>query len=447
MKKKIIDSVRVANKLSKAVAVPTISYLDREKIDYEQLKRYHEVLKEQFPLIHEKLTLTKINDYSLLYFWQGTDTQMLPRLLMSHQDVVPVSESTLDQWKYPPFSGAIEEGYIWGRGTLDTKGTTIGCMEAVELLLEEGYEPKQSTYLAFGHDEEIQGLYGAKAIVEHLKKQDVRLDYVMDEGGIITQGAIAQIDGPIGLIGLGEKGYADIKVTVAGGGGHASMPPKTTAVGQIATLINRVESTPMKRSISPTVYNFLKKIGPHMSGVNKVIINNLGLFKPIFMKIFSQTPTGNALLGTTIAATMTEGSNATNVLPKEASVVFNCRIATNDSISGVVEHIRGLSKGMEAKIEVIQGQEPSKISPYDCEAYRRIEELASSIFKPLVMSPYLMLAASDSIKYEPICDHIYRFAPYKVHQKEVDTIHNVNERLSVENMAMCTQFYYELMKK
>jgi len=445
--RKIDDPEKLAEKLSKVIQVDSVSYMDKSKIDYEKFIEIHHILEKEFPRIHKQLEKSVINQYSLLYRWKGTKPQGKPSLYMAHMDVVPISQDSIDQWKYPPFDGAIEEAYVWGRGSLDTKNTLICAMEGVERLLEQGFTPKDDIYLAFGHDEEIQGMDGAAKIVEYLMDQGIRIDTILDEGGVITLDSIEGLDQPLALVGIGEKGYMDVKVTLKGQSGHASMPPKHTAVGDLSRFVDRMENKQMPTKLLKPVEDFLMIVGPQMGRLNKTVLANMWLLKPVFMKVFQASHTGNALLRTTTAATMLKGSNASNVLPDRASVTFNFRIALGDTSKKVIDHIYSNAKGLDLNLKIGESKEPSKISPTDVAGYKKIKESIEEVFGQVLVAPYVVMAATDSVKYEPICNNIYRFAPVQVSAAELATIHSDNERISLDNLGKCVSFYMDLMSK
>lgn len=435
----------VAKKLSQAIQIPTISYGNKALIDYDQFIQLHLKLRELFPLVHQYLEVKAINTYSLLLKWTGKKTTGKPALYMAHMDVVPVAKGTEKEWLQPPFAGVIEGGVVWGRGALDTKVTMICLLQAVEELLEEGKTPDEDVYLAFGHDEEIQGLNGAKHIADYLLEQKIELDYIIDEGGIVNIGSIPGVNEPVALVGIGEKGYADVTVTVEGDGGHASMPPKHTSLGKISQIINNMETNQMPMELLPPVERFLKIIGPSMGGVNHFIIKNLWLFKPLFMRTFSKTPSGNAMLRTTTAATMATASNAANVIPHKSSVTFNFRIAPGNTSQEVVNHVKKNCKDIKAEVTLGEVNEPSGISNPDHSSYKRLEKVIQEVFGDVLIAPYIVLAATDSTKYEKVCKQIYRFAPLKVTKEELALIHNTNERISFENLEYCLGFYRKIL--
>lgn len=442
-----VDGKRIASKLSAAIQIPTVSHMECSLTDYTQLTVFHELLEKLYPRVHSELEKVVINDYSLVYKYKGKNSEKKPTLLMAHMDVVPIAEGTEADWRHDPFSGAIEDGFVWGRGALDTKVTLLSALEAVELLLEKSYQPERDIYLAFGHDEEIQGTQGAKKIAEYFESLGIEFEFILDEGGIVTTDSIKGIDEPIAIIGIAEKGYADIEMTVKGTGGHASMPPQSTALGQMSRAVVNIEKHQLPLKMSEPVNKFFKQVGPSMGGVNKVILANLWLFKPLFVRIFAKTATGNALLRTTTAVTMSEASNASNVLPQKAKTTANFRIAPGDSMALVEAHIKEVTKGIEVTTKILLGNEPTGVASTTSQGYRLIEQVASHVFKGAIIAPYLVMAATDSKNFEHLAEDVYRFAPLMVNSEELATIHNTNECISIDNLVRCVSFYTYLIKK
>jgi carboxypeptidase PM20D1 len=434
-----IDVNRAVENLAEAVKIKTISNADKKEFN-----RFLKFLEEKYPLVHSRLKCETINGYSLLYRWEGRDKSKLPALFTAHMDVVPVEEGTEKDWKYPAFSGTVSEGCVWGRGTLDIKIQVIGILEAIENLLKNGFNPEREIYIAFGHDEEIGGDDGAAYISKLLKERGIKFEYVIDEGGCITEKAIAGVEPPVAVVGVAEKGYANIMLTAAGKGGHSSMPPKHTAVGDISSAIVELEKRQMKMKIGGPVKQMLMSIGPYMKLSNRIIIANLWLFSPIFKKVFSSSGTGNALLRTTTAATMIEGSMVPNVLPQKAKAVLNFRIAPWETGKDLMEHIRNVI-GENVKIEALRLEDPSKISPVDTFGFKHIENNIHKVFGDVVVSPYIVLGGTDARKYEIVCENIYRFSPYQVDDSGIKSMHGTNEKISIDNIEKVVRFYTEMI--
>ncbi|MBM3790664.1 MAG: M20/M25/M40 family metallo-hydrolase [Acidobacteria bacterium] len=166
-----VDVLKAAEELSRALRFRTISYENRDRIDRAELLALHGYLAEAFPAVHKTLEREEVNELSLLYTWRGSDPELRPALLSAHLDVVPVEEGTEQNWVHPPYSGAVADGFVWGRGAIDDKGSVITILHAVESLVSEGFHPRRTLYLAFGHDEEIGGYEGAKSIATWCRMQ------------------------------------------------------------------------------------------------------------------------------------------------------------------------------------------------------------------------------------------------------------------------------------
>ena len=239
-----VNGQRACDRLSQAIQIKTISCEDESQTDWGAFDRFHAFLEQSYPLIHKNLKLDHISTASLLFYWEGTDPDLDPIAFLAHQDVVPISEGTEEDWEHPAFDGVNDGQFIWGRGALDMKNHLICLMESVETLLEEGYTPKRGVYLCLGHNEEIVsgGNNGARELARELERRGVHLDSVVDEGGAMLPAHVkGLLDANLTGVGVAEKGYADFKITVKSKGGHSSQPPKHTAIGQLAKKVERLE--------------------------------------------------------------------------------------------------------------------------------------------------------------------------------------------------------------
>lgn len=441
------DRFATAEKLSAAVKCRTNSYSDYSKFDFEEFKKFRLVLEEKFPNVHNCLDLEIINGGSLLYKWEGTDRSLKPGIFMAHIDVVPVEKSTEKNWEYPPFSGKIADGFVWGRGTMDIKVQVITMLEACETLLSSGFEPKRTIYFAFGHDEETDGSKGALYIVNKFKKENKTFEFVIDEGGCVSEGIFASVKKPMAFIGLAEKGYLNLKIEIKGKGGHASTPPKNSSLGKVAKVICRIEKDKMKLRMTEPTSQMILAIARHMSLKNKLVLANLWLFKSVFMKIFS-TPgtTREALVRTTVAPTMAKGSMEPNVLPQMSSFTVNCRILQGETINDVLDYIKKKCKGFEYEIHVLRHEEPSESSSVDSVFFKKVAGAVLGLYEDAAIIPYLMVAGTDSVKYQDLSENIIRFTPYAISNMDMKRIHSTNERISIENIDNCVKFYISLLK-
>jgi carboxypeptidase PM20D1 len=436
----------VAEHLAAAVRCPTISQGDGT-VDRKAFLDLHRVILNTYPRIHSVLHHQAVNKYSLLYIWPGQDLDLPPVLLAGHLDVVPADPATLPEWTHAPFSGQIAEGYVWGRGTLDCKGQVIAILEAVEGLLRSGYKPQRSFILAFGHDEEVGGLNGASKIAELLGQQGARLGVVLDEGGVVMPGKPLGVQSPIALIATGEKGFLTLKLTVETKPGHSSTPPQHTAIGTLARAINRLENRPMP----PRMYSvrpMFRALGAYMPFGTQIALANNWLFGGALRRRLLRNPVTAALVRTTTAATLISGGVKDNCLPAQAQAAVNFRLMPGDSIAGVCEHVRKAIADPQVQFEPVEGAawEASPVSAIDTPAYEALSNTIRGLFGEIAVAPYMVMGATDARYYTAICDDVYRFAPAFFQDGDLDRVHGINERISVESLATMVQFYTALIK-
>ncbi len=446
-----VNEERCLEHLSKAISIPTISYPDKENIDFTQFDAFHAFLEEAFPLIHKNLKKEVIQEASLIYHWKGTRDDLEPIALLAHQDVVPVSEGTEQDWTYAPFSGHNDGEFIWGRGALDMKNHLIGVMDAVETLLEEGFQPERDVYLLFGQDEEVVASEdgGAKNIMRTLKERGVHLDSVLDEGGAIIPVDVKGILNNKELIGIGiaEKGYTDIEITVNAKGGHSSQPPVHSGLGELANVIRDLENHQFKAELMPFVKDLFSNIGRNCTYPARLLTCNLDYLNPILKFGMTKIPVAACLVRTTTAVTMAQGSPAANVLPQKASVIVNFRQMPGVTVDDVVKHIRKVCRNKDIEIKVLKAKEASKFSPTDSRAFRIIEELCMQENKNSIVAPYLVMGGTDACYYEPICENIYRYAPYKASVALLRCTHGTNERIPVDAVAPGVAFFKRYIRR
>lgn len=433
--------------LSEAIKFKTISYTDKSKIDLNEFEKLHDYIEKSYPLVHKVITKEKINK-SLLYRWEGKNKDLKPIILMGHMDVVPVEKETISNWSEDAFSGKIKDGFIWGRGSIDDKSSVISILESCEKLLSENFTPERTIYFAFGHDEEIGGEDGANKIVEFLEKNKVEAEFILDEGLSVTDGIIPKLTKKAGLIGIAEKGYASIELSVDIDGGHSSMPDKDNAITILSKAINKLNENKPKSKITPTVKKFFESIGVEMPFPESFIFSNLWLFEPLVINIFENTRTGNATLRTTTAITMFNSGIKDNVIPTQAKAVINFRIITGESSKDLLKYVKETINDNRIKVNFLsQLNEPSEISPIDSFGYKAIESTIKEVFDNTIVAPSMVLAGTDSKHYSKISKNIYRFQPVTLTNKDISTIHGINERISVEAYLKAIDFYYKLMMK
>ncbi len=441
-----VDARAAADRLAAAVRIPTVSVESGKVAEPAQFLKLHQHLADSFPKLHAALRREVIGDYSLLYTWPGRNAQAPAVMLMAHQDVVPIAPGTEKAWQGDPFSGEIRDGFVWGRGAWDDKGSLMAILEAVELLVSQGFVPARTIHLAFGHDEEVGGRHGAARIAERIRERGSRLAMVLDEGMLITDGMIDGLSAPAAIIGVAEKGTLTLRLTATGEPGHSSMPPARTAIGTLARAVARVEANPLPARLSGLPREMFETLAPEMSGVNGLLLSNLWLFEPVVRQVMQKKANTNTVLRTTTAPTVLSAGNKENVLPGEAVALFNFRLLPGDSIAGVIAHVSAAVDDPSIRIEALPGgTEPSPVSASGAAGYQAIARTLRELSPTLVVAPGLMIAATDSRHFADIADNVYRFMPVRARAEDLARFHGTNERMSVANYAQIIQFYHRLI--
>lgn len=441
-----VDVDRAAKSLSGALKIKTVSNEDYSRTDFGRFDAFLKYLEATFPRVYQALEHETINSYSLLFCWKGLRSEKKPVLFMAHYDVVPAEEGPTGAWTHAPFSGDIDNGIIWGRGALDIKCQVIGILEAIETLLSQGFTPDRDIYVTFGHDEEVDGQEGARPTAELLEKRGLDFEFVIDEGTYVAEGFVAGIRKPIALIGICEKGYADIRLVSESKGGHSSTPPAHTALSIVCEGVARLQKKQFRHKLTPPVQWFLNAIGPEMPLPNRIILSNLWLFKGLFMKMMSHVSTIDAMLRTTTAATMASGSPQSNVLPQKAWAIVNFRMISGETIEDLLRHISKVLHGLDIHVETVRFNNPSAVSSRHSDAFKVMEKTVGQVFPDALPTPYIMLGGSDSIKYERVSSNIFRFSPYRMDAADMDKVHGRNECIPVSSMADIVRFYIQLIR-
>ncbi|KAF0225533.1 MAG: hypothetical protein FD133_647 [Erysipelotrichaceae bacterium] len=430
--------------LQKAIQCETVSYGDRSRINFKEFDKFIAFLKESYPLLHKKATLEMVEKYALVYKLKGT-SNLDPIALMGHYDVVPVK---VEGWKVPPFGAEIHDGYIYGRGTLDMKGHVIAVCEAVEACLSEGIGFERDVYLLFGHNEETGSEMidsGARLTRNLLKQRGIHFNLVLDEGGAYINGKAMGVDSTIALIGVGEKGYLDVELSATQSGGHASTPPHTSALYDVAQAAMKMESHKFSADFNPATEAMFKALIPYMKQPMKFLFKNRQLFKPILLLALVKSPETAATVRTTSVMTMASGSSAPNVLAQVAKININCRIIPGDSIEKTVRRIE-TRVGPKIKVTPKNGNQPTEICRSDIPQFEIVSKALTSVYPELrVVAPYLMVAATDSRVYHGMADAVYRVPPFSSMKDDRSTIHADNERLSIESYHKGIEFFKKVL--
>ena len=446
-----IDVERAQEHISGAIQIKTVSYPDKSLVDFGEFEKFHKFLEESFPLIHKTMEKEIVHEASLMYRWKGTNPDLDPMAMLSHQDVVPIEEGTEDDWTHPAFSGYNDGEFIWGRGALDMKNHLICVMEAIENLIAEGFQPERDVYLCFGQDEEVvaSGDSGAKAMMEVFKERGIHLDSLVDEGGAVLDLNIPGVIKNKKLIGVGiaEKGYTDIKISVHSDGGHSSQPPKHSAIGEIADVVKDLENHQFKSSLMPFVSELFSGIGRNCTYPARLVTCNIPFMKPLIKEVMKQIPPAACLVRTTTAVTMTEGSPAANVLAQNASITVNFRQMPGTTVEDVVKHIRKVCRNKDISIEILKQKEASKFSPTDSVPFKILEKICKQQNPDSFVAPYLVMGGTDACYYEPVCENILRYSPFNVTVEELRCTHNTNERLPLKTIEEAITFFMRWVRR
>jgi carboxypeptidase PM20D1 len=436
-----------AERLGSAIRIPTISADDDAAFNAGAFADLHAYLQSAFPRLHSRLQRETVATHSLLYTWPGSDPTLKAILLVGHMDVVPVEPGTEDTWQEEPFGGRIADGYIWGRGAIDNKSTVVGTLEAVEMLLAEGFRPRRTVYLAYGHDEEVGGISGAGEIAALLESRGVELEMVLDEGGVIGDGVLPGITAPVALVGIAEKGFVTLELSARVSGGHSSLPPRQSAVGIVSAAVAKLEKNLMPARLEGPTQELFNRIGPRFPIAQRAAFANLWLTRPLVTRQLEDRPATNAMVRTTTAPTIFQAGTKDNVLPSYARAVVNFRILPGDSIAGVVEHTERVVRDNRVEVKPAGrfSAEPSAVSSTNSVAFRSLERSIRSVAPDVVVAPYLVVVVTDARHYSSLSSSIFRFLPLRLTSRDLERMHGVNERIGIGEYEKAIRTYRQII--
>jgi carboxypeptidase PM20D1 len=438
-----VNGEKATHDLGEMIKCKTISHRDPSLDDQAEFDKFEQLLPQLFPKVYEKCSFEKVGTRGLLLRWKGK-SQDSPSVFMSHYDVVSVEEN---DWEKPAFEGIVDNGVLWGRGTLDTKGTLNGILQAAEALIGEGFIPQNDIYFAFGGNEEVNG-DGSYGIVQLFKERGITPGLVLDEGGAVCTGVFPGVTSPIALIGIAEKGMVNVQYTVKGGGGHSSSPTANGPLARLSKACLNVEKASFKYIVSKPTAEMFNIVGRHSTFLYRMLFANLWCFGPV-LALYAKLTGGemNAIVRTTTAFTQMEGSKGINVIPPMATMASNHRIIPGETVDSVVEHIKKAVNDNKVEVSVVNGNNPSVISDTKCEAYDRVRSTVAETWQDTIVTPYLMVAASDSRHWGEISDKVYRFSAMALSKEERGYIHGNNERIPFATISRTVEFFYRMMKK
>ena len=426
------------------VRVPTVSYADEGAVEASCFEEFLALLAESFPLLHEQLTVHRVLDHSLLLHWKG-EADGDPAVLMAHIDVVPIDESA--PWQHPPFGAEIHDGAIWGRGTLDDKGSLVGICTAVERLLADDFVPARDVWLSFGAREEVSGP-DAPAAVEELRSRGVTPWFVLDEGGAIAHQAFPGVQPPLGVIGVTEKGTTTLELRAEGRGGHSSTPAPGGPTARIARAVVRLEKRQFPASLPEPTLEMFTRIAPHAPLALRPLFTNARRLQPLLKRaLLAAGPEPAALVRTTMAVTQLSGSPAHNVIASTATAAVNLRIMVGETVASATEHVRKAIADGSITLEPLDTNEPSPVSPTDHPAFELLTTTISELFDDAVPTPYVMMAGTDSRFFAAICPRVYRFTPFRMTRAQRESIHSYDEHIGVQDWLDGVRWYSRLIER
>ena len=429
--------------LSRAIQIQTVSFGDTLPVDTTEFLKFRVFLETTYPTVHQKLSRQIFSEFSYVFTWKGKDTTLKPYVIMAHTDVVPVEAIAEKNWSVPSFSGTIKGDTIWGRGAVDDKASAISIFEAAEQLLKENFQPERTIYLCFGHDEEISGKRGAAKISAWFKEKKIHPALVLDEGGQIDTEHFPELKRPVAVIGVGEKGYVNIDLVVEKPGGHSSMPATETAIDILNKAIEKVRLHQMPARITAPIQQLFQRIGPGGGFLNRVALSNQWMFKSMLISQLEKSKETNALIHTTLVPTIVKAGIKDNVIPSIAKATFNSRILPGETSDDVVNFVKLAINDDRVMVtkQTISLMEPSSSTSADHPMFKKIESLAYKTVPNAIVSPYLMVGATDSRYFRSFSDAVVNFSP----MTNAKGFHGIDERIPISDLHRMIFFYKMLM--
>jgi carboxypeptidase PM20D1 len=441
------EGEQALERLRQLIRVPTISGREADAAGREALERFRALAAELYPRVHEQLELELVAGHTLLLRWPGR-TDGAASVLMAHYDVVAAED---EGWAHPPFAAELTgegaERLLWGRGTLDDKGSVVAVLEAVERSLAAGVAPEHDVYLLFGHDEETHGT-GAAAAAELLVGRGVRIGLVLDEGGAVVERLFPTVDRPIAVVGVSEKGTTNFTLTVEQQGGHASTPPALTATARLARAITRLTARPFRARMNDVTVQMIETLGPHARGPIRFVFTRARLFRPLLTAVFARMSDETAaIVRTSMAVTQLQGSQAANALAERAQAVLNVRIAIGSTVQSTRRHLERAIADPLVRVEAVDANDPARVSRSDGPAWELLAETITAVYPEAIVTPYVQTGATDSRRFSPHSRSVYRFSPFEMSSDERATLHARDERIHVATWLQGIRFYETLLPR
>jgi len=445
-----VDEALIIAHMAESIRFETVSTGNAETQDYRPFVDFVAWVRASYPEVQQHIELEMIAQHTMLYRWQGSNTSLKPILLTAHYDVVPVVPGTEGDWTHPPFAGVIADAYVWGRGALDDKSAVVVMLEAMTLLLKEGFVPERTIYFSFGHDEEVGGVDGARSVADHLQARGVQLAWTLDEGSFIGRGALPGMATPIAFINVAEKGSMTLDLVAHGPGGHSSMPEAEVSIDILSRALVNLRKHPVPgglEGVSAEMFEGIARNGPF---VYRMLAANQWLFGGLIEKQLSSSARTNALLRTTTAPTLLQAGIKTNVVSPTATGTVNFRLHPRDTPESVKAHVISAIDDERVEVNMRSGgmsSLASGVSSTESDGYRLIAKVARQVYGDLVVVPGMTAGGTDSKHYGRVADDSYRFQFMMVSPEDVSGFHGTDERVAIDNLVKGTGAYYVLLKE
>ncbi|QJU53748.1 M20/M25/M40 family metallo-hydrolase [Herbiconiux sp. KACC 21604] len=442
-----LDEHAALERFRTLLRIPTISRLEVDEVEWEHFQRFAATVEQLYPALHAALERELVAGHTLLYRWRGLD-EGAASVLMAHYDVVAATD---EGWKHPPFSaeltGVGAERLLWGRGTLDDKGSVVSILEAVERSVAAGFTPAHDVYLLFGHDEETLGT-GAETAARLLRERGVEIGLVLDEGGAVVEGVIPTVERPIAVVGVSEKGTTSFTLTVEQSGGHASTPPRVTASDRLARAIVRINAHPFPARLNSVTETMIRTVGAHARNPLRFVFVRARLFRPLLVAVFGRLGVETAaMVRTTTAVTQLSGGLAANALPERVQATVNVRIAIGSSVKATKARLARIVDDPAVVIGVLSSGEPARVSRMNGPRWELLKAAIESSYPDAIVTPYVQTGATDSRQFSPVSRSVYRFSPFEMSGEERSTLHAKNERMRVETWFTGIRFFDGLLRR
>ena len=439
------DSSPAIDRLSQAIQFKTISHENPENRDSAEFDGFLAFIKKSYPNVAQ-LELTRIADYSLIVKWQGSDDNLAPILMDAHYDVVPVEPGTEDDWQFDAFSGDVIDDYVLGRGTLDMKAQALASFEAMESLLEQGYQPTRTIYYTLCHDEEVGGVQGAANMAKYFSDQSIRFEFMLGEGGVILEEHPLVPGKRVVMVNLAQKGFMTLVIAAEGDGGHSSSPVENNALITVAEAVSKLHANPMEPVLVSPVSDMLEALGEHSGGITGWMLRNQWLTSGLLVGQLNEDPIMRSMVRTTTAVTMFNSSIKANVIPQRAEAKVNFRLLPGDTAESVIAKVEEIIDDERVTVTSLGSNVIPRVADKYAEGFQKIEQSVATVMPDAILVPGLLIATTDTKHYEDLAENVYHFQPIMTRLEEAGGIHGTNEKIRVADYLESIDLMEEIVR-